>query len=77
MTPCVNTRHAVSTQTAFARHHCEIRLIKITAERLPFDSASLDLVTFSEVMEHLPMERMQFVLSELLRVLRPSGLLVA
>jgi predicted SAM-dependent methyltransferase len=57
--------------------HYEMRLTKITAERLPFDSASLDLVTFSEVMEHLPMERMQFVLSELSRVLRPSGLLVA
>jgi 2-polyprenyl-3-methyl-5-hydroxy-6-metoxy-1,4-benzoquinol methylase len=62
---------------AFARHHCEMRLTKITDERLPFDSASLDLVTFSEVMEHLPMERMQFVLSELSRVLRPNGLLVA
>jgi SAM-dependent methyltransferase len=54
-----------------------MRLINITAERLPFDSASLDLVTFSEVMEHLPIERLQFVLSELSRVLRTGGLLIA
>lgn len=44
-------------------------------ETLPLDDASADVVTFMHVIEHLP--RMSFTLSELARILRPGGVLVA
>jgi predicted SAM-dependent methyltransferase len=35
------------------------------------------VVTFSEVLEHLPVEQVSFVFSELARVIRPGGILIA
>ena len=33
-------------------------------------------MTFSEVLEHLPLERVNFVLSELARAVHPGGILI-
>ena len=35
------------------------------------------MVTLSEVLEHLPTERLNFVLSEIARTIRPGGVLIA
>jgi SAM-dependent methyltransferase len=56
---------------------CQIVKANITHERLPFPDGQFSLVTFSEVMEHLPPERLYFVLSEIGRVIRPGGILLA
>jgi 2-polyprenyl-3-methyl-5-hydroxy-6-metoxy-1,4-benzoquinol methylase len=58
-------------------HNCQIVTANITHERLPFSDSQFSLVTFSEVMEHLPPERLYFVLSEIGRVIRPGGILLA
>jgi len=58
-------------------YNCEIVAAKITQEPLPFPEGHFSIVTFSEVMEHLPPERLNFVLSEIARVTRPGGVLLA
>ncbi len=57
--------------------HCELVGANITAEPLPFADHQFSVVTFSETLEHLPVERVNFVLSEISRVLRPGGILLA
>jgi SAM-dependent methyltransferase len=47
-----------------------------TATELPFADASYDVVLSLEMMEHLPAEAREPALREMLRVLRPGGLLV-
>lgn len=61
---------------AFREHGCSLVAIDIIREPLPFPDAHFSLVTFSEVLEHLPVERVNFVLSEIARVVRPGGVLI-
>jgi SAM-dependent methyltransferase len=59
------------------RHYnCELSAANITVERLPFPDHYFSVVTFSEVIEHLPVERLNFVLSEMARVMCAGGLLI-
>jgi ubiquinone/menaquinone biosynthesis C-methylase UbiE len=46
-------------------------------EPLPFADQYFSVITFSETLEHLPVERVNFVLGEISRVLRPGGILIA
>jgi SAM-dependent methyltransferase len=46
------------------------------ADALPFDDGSFDLVLTVEMLEHIPAERRDGVLSELFRVVRPGGRVV-
>ncbi len=62
---------------AFREYNCEYSSLDLIREPLPFPDAHFQVVTFSEVLEHLPTERLNFVLSELARVVRPGGILVA
>lgn len=57
-------------------YNCQFAAVDILREPLPFPDAHFLLVTFSEVLEHLPLERVNFALSELARVVRPGGLLI-
>ena len=61
---------------AFREYNCKFVGADIVHEALPFPSAHFSLLTFSEVLEHLPTERLCFVLSELARVVRPGGVLL-
>ena len=45
-------------------------------ESLPFADQYFSVITFSETLEHMPVERLNFVLAEISRVLRPGGLLL-
>jgi SAM-dependent methyltransferase len=47
-----------------------------SAEALPFDDSTFDLVLSVEVLEHLPPEVRQRALREMVRVLRPDGRLI-
>jgi SAM-dependent methyltransferase len=58
-------------------YHCQFAAARILEEPLPFPDEHFSIVTFSEVMEHLPPERLNFVLSEIARVTRPGGVLLA
>lgn len=64
-------------QRAFREYNCEFVGLDLTREPLPFPSGHFQIVTFSEVLEHLPVERVNFVLSEIARVIRPGGVLLA
>jgi len=61
---------------AFRDYNCQFAALDITREQLPFPDSQFSIVTFSEVLEHLPVERLNFVLSELARVVRPGGILL-
>jgi SAM-dependent methyltransferase len=61
---------------AFRDYRCQFTAADILREPLPFPASRFLLLTFSEVLEHLPPERLNFVLSELARVLRPGGVLL-
>jgi SAM-dependent methyltransferase len=61
---------------AFREYRCEFAAVDIIREPLPFADARFLVVTFSEVLEHLPVERVNFVFSELARVVRPGGVLL-
>jgi SAM-dependent methyltransferase len=64
-------------RSAFREYNCDFVGLDLTRERLPFPDAYFHVVTFSEVLEHLPVERVNFVLSEIARVTRPGGVLLA
>ena len=63
-------------QNTFRHYNCRFAPLDIVREPLPFPDAHFLVVTFSEVLEHLPVERLNFVLSEMARVVRPGGILV-
>ena len=46
-------------------------------EPLPFPDQRFSVITFSETLEHLPVERLNFVMDKISRVLLPGGLLIA
>jgi SAM-dependent methyltransferase len=58
-------------------YNCRLAAASITHEPLPYPDNYFSVVTFSETIEHLPVERLNFVLSEIARVLRPRGILIA
>jgi SAM-dependent methyltransferase len=70
-------RHADAYEKAYREYNCRFAAADICKEPLPFADGRFAVVTFSEVLEHLPVERVNFVLSELARVIRPSGVLLA
>ncbi len=53
-----------------------VKLIEGAAESLPFEDASLDLVTSSFLLHELPKKIRTAVFTEMARVLKPGGLLV-
>lgn len=64
-------------QQSLRDHNCRLQGCNITHEPLPFADATFSILTFSETLEHLPAERLNFVLDEISRVIRPGGLLIA
>jgi SAM-dependent methyltransferase len=58
-------------------HKCQLVGADFTQQPLPFPDGQFSVITFSETLEHLPVERLNFVLDEISRVLRPGGLLIA
>lgn len=64
-------------RAALSKHNCSLATANIIREPLPYPDAHFSLVTFSEVLEHLPVERVNFVLSEIARVVSPGGIFIA
>lgn len=60
----------------FMKYGVNVHLCDITNQILPFDDNSFSIVTLSEVIEHLPPDKIIFVLSEIHRVLHAGGYLV-
>ncbi len=63
-------------QQAFRDYQCSLAGLDFVHEPLPFADQYFSVVTFSETLEHLPVERVNFVLAEISRVLRPGGILI-
>ena len=57
-------------------YNCQLVGLNFVHEPLPFPDNSFSIVTFSETLEHMPVERIPFIFSEMHRVLRPGGLLL-
>ena len=53
-----------------------IRVVRAAADDIPFPSESFDLVTFISVYEHIEPRARRRSLSEMFRVLRPTGVLI-
>jgi SAM-dependent methyltransferase len=62
---------------ALRDYRCELVGADVVRDTLPFPDGTFSIVTFSETIEHLPTERLNFVLGEISRVLRPQGVLIA
>ncbi len=62
---------------SFRECNCSLQTADILHDPLPFPDAHFQLLTFSEVLEHLPTERVNFVLSEIARVVAPGGIVIA
>ena len=63
-------------QQIFRAYNCQLVGVNFVHEPLPFADHHFSVITFSETLEHLPVERLSFVLSEIRRVLRPGGLFI-
>jgi SAM-dependent methyltransferase len=61
---------------AIRDHNCTLSAANITEEPLPFPNHKFSVVTFSETLGHLPVEKLNFVLSEIAPVTRPDGILL-
>jgi SAM-dependent methyltransferase len=64
-------------QQVFRDYNCSLAGLDFVHEPLPFADQYFSVITFSETLEHLPVERVNFVLAEISRVLRPGGVLIA
>jgi SAM-dependent methyltransferase len=69
-------QHRHEFVAAFRQYNCQFAALDIIREPLPFPDSHFPIVTFSEVLEHLPVDHLNFVLSEIARVVRPGGLLI-
>jgi len=69
-------RHPEAYEKAYREYNCRFVAADICKEPLPFADGQFSVVTFSEVLEHLPVEQVGFVFSELARVIRPGGILI-
>lgn len=68
--------YGVDVDPALADAPPVIRRSFASAERLPFKSASFDVVTFVEVLEHVPEHLERSCLEEIRRVIRDDGVLL-
>ena len=64
-------------QSMFRSYKCHLATVDLLRDPLPFPDGHFALVTFSEVLEHLPTDRVNFVLSEIARTIQPGGVLIA
>lgn len=55
---------------------CQLKKVDIVRETFPFADGFFQFVTFSEILEHLPIESVYPVLQEIYRVLEKSGKLI-
>ena len=60
-------------KTKFDKDRLDIKLIKTGAEKLPFETGSIDAVISTLIFHHLPFEIKQQALKEIYRVLKPKG----
>ena len=60
-----------------SEYHTKLVGVNFVKEPLPFRDRQFSMVTLSETLEHLPIERISFVMEEISRVLAPGGLLIA
>jgi 2-polyprenyl-3-methyl-5-hydroxy-6-metoxy-1,4-benzoquinol methylase len=66
-----------SYRSMFRSFNCHLETADLLREPFPFPDNHFALVTFSEVLEHLPTDRVNFVLSEIARTIQPGGVLIA
>jgi 2-polyprenyl-3-methyl-5-hydroxy-6-metoxy-1,4-benzoquinol methylase len=66
-----------SYRSMFRSYNCHLEAADLLREPFPFPNDHFALVTFSEVLEHLPTDRVNLVLSEIARTIRPGGVLIA
>jgi 2-polyprenyl-3-methyl-5-hydroxy-6-metoxy-1,4-benzoquinol methylase len=64
-------------RSMFRSFNCHLETADLLREPFPFPDNHFALVTFSEVLEHLPTDRVNFVLSEIVRTIQPGGVLIA
>jgi 2-polyprenyl-3-methyl-5-hydroxy-6-metoxy-1,4-benzoquinol methylase len=64
-------------RSMFRSYNCQLTTVDLLHEPFPFPNDHFALVTFSEVLEHLPTDRVNFVLSEIARTIQPGGVLIA
>lgn len=61
----------------FHQFRCHLELCDLTQQPLPFEDDHFSFIIFSEVLEHLPIERVVLIIKEMQRVLCPGGWIVA
>jgi len=66
-----------SYRSMFRSYNCHLETVDLLQEPFPFPNDHFALITFSEVLEHLPTDRVNFVLSEIARTIQPGGVLIA
>jgi 2-polyprenyl-3-methyl-5-hydroxy-6-metoxy-1,4-benzoquinol methylase len=64
-------------RSMFRSYNCHLEAVDLLREPFPFPDNHFALITFSEVLEHLPTDRVNFVLSEIARTIQPGGVLIA
>jgi 2-polyprenyl-3-methyl-5-hydroxy-6-metoxy-1,4-benzoquinol methylase len=64
-------------RSMFRSFNCHLETADLLHEPFPFPDNHFALITFSEVLEHLPTDRVNFVLSEIARTIQPDGVLIA
>jgi SAM-dependent methyltransferase len=74
--PCRSFAGLEDYLRTFREYNCQFAAVDILREPLPFPDSHFLLVTFSEVLEHLPPDQVNFVFSQLARIVRPGGVLI-